>query len=142
MMIHHAKVARQKEHGLLRQGKYDIAPSTPKGWTSRMKHWKGPECKIGIKAPDTRRQLCLKIERTSEGIDRNAFKLEFMKRATRMFNGLRKMMNWALWRGRPPPKRKNKRHKEQEPVMQKHLLLRIVLPPPFVERVREREEKD
>jgi hypothetical protein len=64
-MTHSAKVARSREHGLQRQGKDDIAPRTPKGRTSRMKRWKDPECKLGIKNPDTRRQLLLKIERTS-----------------------------------------------------------------------------
>jgi hypothetical protein len=44
--------------------------------------WKGPECKIGMKNPGTRRQLRLEIERTSEELDRKAFGLEFVKRAT------------------------------------------------------------
>jgi hypothetical protein len=35
-MIHCVKVARQKEHGLLRQEKDDIALSIPKGWMSRI----------------------------------------------------------------------------------------------------------
>jgi hypothetical protein len=73
-----------------------------------MKRWKGPECEIGIRNPDTRRQLRLDIERTSEGIDRKAFGLEFGKGATGMSSGLQQMRNWALWRGRPPPKRKEK----------------------------------
>jgi hypothetical protein len=47
-----------------------------------MKCWKGPECKIGMKDPDTRWQLRLEIEGTSEGIDRKALVLEFMKSAT------------------------------------------------------------
>jgi hypothetical protein len=50
-MTHSAKVAWGREHGLQRQGKADIAPRTQKGRTSRMKCWKGPECKIGIKDP-------------------------------------------------------------------------------------------
>jgi hypothetical protein len=100
---HSAKVARHWEHGLQRQGKDDIALRTPKGWTSRMKHWKDPKCKIGIKDPDTRRQLHLMIERTSEGIDRKAFRLEFVKRATGMFSRLQKVRDWTVWRGRRPP---------------------------------------
>jgi hypothetical protein len=60
------------------------------------------------------------MERTSEELNRKAFGLEFVKRATRMSSGLRKMRNWNLrggcpplewkiknWtlgRGRPPPK--------------------------------------
>jgi hypothetical protein len=30
--------------------------------------------------------------------------LEFIKTACRMSSGFRKMKNWTLWRGRPPPK--------------------------------------
>jgi hypothetical protein len=44
-----------------------------------MKRWKGPECKVGIKDPDSRPQLRLRIERTSEEIDRKAFRLEFVR---------------------------------------------------------------
>jgi hypothetical protein len=34
--------------------------------------------------------------------------LEFVKRITRMSSMLWKMRNWTLWRGRPPPKWKEK----------------------------------
>jgi hypothetical protein len=78
------------EHRLQRQGKDDMAPRTLKGRMSRMKRRKGPECKIGIKDPGTRWLLRLKIERTSERIDRKAFELEFMKRASGMSAGFRK----------------------------------------------------
>jgi hypothetical protein len=56
-----------------------------------MKCWKGPECKIRLKDPDTRRQLRLKVGRTSEGINRKAFGLEFVKKETGMFSRLRKV---------------------------------------------------
>jgi hypothetical protein len=56
-----------------------------------------------IKNRDTRQQLHLKIERTSEEFDRKAFGLEFMKRATGMSSRLWKMRKWTLWRGHPPP---------------------------------------
>jgi hypothetical protein len=72
--------------------------------------------------PGTRRQLRLKVERASDRIDRKAFGLEFVKRARGVFSGLRKVTHWkvcrdrrppkreykdqTLWRGRPPPKRK------------------------------------
>jgi hypothetical protein len=45
-MTHSAKVARQRNHRLQRQEKDDIAPRTLKEQMSRMKYWKGPECKI------------------------------------------------------------------------------------------------
>jgi hypothetical protein len=63
-MTHSTKVAWRKDNRLQRKEKDDIAPRTPKGRTSRMKCWKGPVYKIGIKNPDARRQLCLEIERT------------------------------------------------------------------------------
>jgi hypothetical protein len=84
-------VAQRREHRLERQGKDDIALRTPKGQTSSMKYWKSPECKIRIKDPDTSWQLLLKIERTSEGINWKASRLESVKRAGEIFYGLRKV---------------------------------------------------
>jgi hypothetical protein len=55
-----------------------------------------------------RRQLRLKIERTSEEFGRKAFGLEFVWRATGMFSGLRKVINWTVWRDRHPPERETK----------------------------------
>jgi hypothetical protein len=66
-----------------------------------------PKCK-GPDDPDTRRKLRFQIERTSEEIDRAAFGLEFAKRATGMFSGLRKVTRWALWSGQRPLERENK----------------------------------
>jgi hypothetical protein len=63
-MTHTAEVARSREHRLQRQEKDGIAPKTPKGRTSRVKRWNGPENKIGIMDPDKRRQVHLEIERT------------------------------------------------------------------------------
>jgi hypothetical protein len=57
---------------------------------------------------DARRQLRLKIERISEGIYRKAFELEFMKRAIGIFNGLRKVRDCTVWRGRRPTEQENK----------------------------------
>jgi hypothetical protein len=82
-----AAVARRKEHGLHRLGKDDMAPRTPKGRTSRMKRWMGPECKIRIKDPYTRQQLHLKIERISEEFDKKTLELEFVRRAREMDDG-------------------------------------------------------
>jgi hypothetical protein len=35
----------------------------------------------------------------SVGIDRKAFRLEFVKRAPMMFSELRKVTDWTVWRG-------------------------------------------
>jgi hypothetical protein len=65
--------------------------------------WKGPECKIGINDPGTRLQLHLKTERTSDGHDRKASRLQFVKRSTAISSWLRKVTR--LVEERPPPKR-------------------------------------
>jgi hypothetical protein len=93
-----AEVAQRREHGLQRQGKHDMALRTAKERTSRMNHWKGPECKIRIKDPGTIQKLCRAIERTSDGIDRKTFILEFVNRAPGMFNGLWKVADWTVRR--------------------------------------------
>jgi hypothetical protein len=49
-VIHSAEVPWCREHGLQGEEKDDITPRTPKGRTSRMKRWKGTECKIGKRA--------------------------------------------------------------------------------------------
>jgi hypothetical protein len=77
----------------------------------------GPRDKIGREDPDTRRPLCLTIENISEENDRKVFKPEVMKRAVGMSSGLQRFKDWTLWRGRPPRKRKKRRHTEQELVM-------------------------
>jgi hypothetical protein len=56
----------------------------------------GPECKIGIKNPHIRWQLCLKIERASEGTNRKASELEFVKRANGVFSKLQKVRDWTV----------------------------------------------
>jgi hypothetical protein len=69
-MTHSAKVTQGKNNGLQRQVKGNSALRTPTGQTSRMRHPKGPECKTGIKDPQTRRHLRLQIERTTEEFNR------------------------------------------------------------------------
>jgi hypothetical protein len=91
------KVARRKG-----QNKDDVTPRCPKVRTFGKRRWKGPECnndirdpglrqqlrgRERIKNPDTRRQLRLKIDRTSEDFDRNALGLQSVKRATGMSAG-------------------------------------------------------
>jgi hypothetical protein len=66
-------VARLKGHG-----KNNVTRGAPKGRTKEKRMWKSPECKIGIKDPGIRRQLRLKIERTSDWFDRKALGLEFV----------------------------------------------------------------
>jgi hypothetical protein len=50
--------------------------------------------------------LNVKIERTSDGFDRKAFRLEFVNPAAGMASGLQQIRNWRVWRGQPPPKQK------------------------------------
>jgi hypothetical protein len=52
----------------------------------------------------------------SEEIYWKTFRLEIVKRAAGTSSGLGRIMNWTLWRGRPPPKRKKGLQVEREPV--------------------------
>jgi hypothetical protein len=114
-----AGVAQHKVHTAMKNQTGDkVTRGTRKTQTNEKRLWKGPECKIAIKDSGNRRQL----HWTSDGFDRKAFGLEFVKRATGMSSRLQKMRNWtlckgrtpleqkikdwALWRGQPPPKRK------------------------------------
>jgi hypothetical protein len=76
---HLAKVAQCKGNTGKNQTRDKVVQGNLKGWMFGKKHWTGLECKIGIKNPGPRQQLRLKIERTSEGFNRKAFRLEFVK---------------------------------------------------------------
>jgi hypothetical protein len=47
-------------------------------------------------------------ERTSSGIFKKTTKLEVMKQTVGTSISPRKMSDWRLWRGQPPPKRKKR----------------------------------
>jgi hypothetical protein len=55
---------------------------------------------------DLKEQLYLLNERKTSGIYKKTIGLEIVKRAVRISSGMRKVTDWTLWRGRPPPKRK------------------------------------
>jgi hypothetical protein len=108
-MTHCAKVAQRKGHGLqgrsheepsVEQGRKNqnmnkFARGTHKGRTFRRRQLMLQEGTNGTRNRDFEEQLRLGSERTTSGIYRKAFGLEFVKRATGMSSGLRKM-NWAL----------------------------------------------
>jgi hypothetical protein len=52
----------------------------------------------------------------SEELDSKAFGLEFVKRPFGISNGIQRIKDWTLWKGRPSPRLKNL-HAEEEPVM-------------------------
>jgi hypothetical protein len=98
----------QERHGTRETSLGKIGPGTvwneePRKDKKRL--WKGLECKIGIKDPGRRWQLCCKIERTADGFNKLAFRLEFMKRAAGMSSRLQKLRDWTFCRGQPPPER-------------------------------------
>jgi hypothetical protein len=83
--------------------------------------WKFPECNNGIsdqgikqklhsrkqiKDLGERLPLCPRNKRTFSGIYRKPTGLEIAKQIARCTVGLKRIKDWALWRGRPPPKRK------------------------------------
>jgi hypothetical protein len=84
-----------------------------------MRHRKGSECSNGIRVQGLKQQLWdnqrisnsgtrqkphLNIERTSEELNREAFGLEFVKRAFRISSRIQGIEDWTLWRDRSPPK--------------------------------------
>jgi hypothetical protein len=108
-MTCHAEVARHKGNLVTKHLTRDnVEQETQKGRMEEKIRWKGPECKTGLKDPYTRRQLCLKIERTTEGIDGKTIELEIVKLAVGISSRMRTIMDWTLWRGWPPPKWKKK----------------------------------
>jgi hypothetical protein len=102
-----AGMERHKGHGHQGHGRNSVARRAPKGRTGIKRLWKGLECKMRIKGPGTRWQLLLKIRRTSDWFNRKDFGLELMKRAAGRSSGLRKVRDWTLWRGRPPPEQES-----------------------------------
>jgi hypothetical protein len=118
-MMHRAIVARRSGHDRKRQ----CSTENSKGQTSGMRRWKGPECNNGMRDRDLKQQLWgnerinnsgirrllrLKIERTSEELDRKAFGLDFIKRAIGISIVIESNKDWTLLRGWPPPKLKKK----------------------------------
>jgi hypothetical protein len=122
-MTGHAGGAQHKANFIRKHSIRDnVEQETWKGQTEEKRRWKGPECKTGIKDPGTRRQLRIKIERTSDGFDRKAFGLEFMKGVAGMSSRLQQIRNWSVWRGLSPPDRKNllETLEQEEPDMWEH----------------------
>jgi hypothetical protein len=115
-----AKVAQRKERGhqgcsnegpsveqgrLNNQTRNKLARGIRKGRTLRRRQLMRQEGTNGTKNRDLEEQLRLGSERRTSGSYRKNFGLQIMKRAV-ISSGLRKISNWALWRGRPPPQRK------------------------------------
>jgi hypothetical protein len=64
----------------------------------------------GTRNRDFKGQLRLGSERKTSGINRKTIRGKIAKQVVGTSGGLRRMMDWTLWRGRPPPKRKKKLH--------------------------------
>jgi hypothetical protein len=60
----------------------------------------------GTRNRDFKEQLRLGNERTTSVIYRKTIMLEIVKRAVRISSRMRKVTDWTLWRGQPPPKTK------------------------------------
>jgi hypothetical protein len=65
---------------------------------------------MAIRNRDFKEQLCPGRERISGGIYSNALVLETVKRVAGSSVRIRKMRDWTLWRGQPPPKWKKRLH--------------------------------
>jgi hypothetical protein len=90
-MIRREGVARRKGNVRKNETRDNVVQGNLRGRTLGRRHQPKPECKIGMKDPGTRQQLHLKIERISDGFDRKAFRLEFVKQAAGMSSGLQKV---------------------------------------------------
>jgi hypothetical protein len=84
----------------------NVEQGSRKEWTFGKRHRTKPKGSHGVKNRDAKEQLRLRSERTSGGIFGKTFGLEVAKRAARSSVMMRKITDWTLWRGRPPPKRK------------------------------------
>jgi hypothetical protein len=58
----------------------------------------------GTSKQDSEEQLHLGSVRTISRIYRKTITLEIVKGEVGISSGIRKIKNWTLWRGRPPPK--------------------------------------
>jgi hypothetical protein len=76
--------------------------------TLRMRQLMRLEGTNGTRNRDFKEPLRLGNKRTTSGIYRKTIGLEIVKRAVRISSGMRKVTDWTLWRGQPPPKRKKK----------------------------------
>jgi hypothetical protein len=77
-----------------------------KGRRDEKKRWEDSEGNNGTRRRDVKEQLRRRNERTTSEIYRKIIRLEVVKRPTEMSTGLLKVRNWALWRGKPPLKRR------------------------------------
>jgi hypothetical protein len=111
-----AKVARHKGHShegppvqqerRKTQTRIKFARASRKGRTLGMRQLMRLEGTNGTRNRNFKEQLRLGIERTTSGIYRKTIGLEIVKRSVKISSGMRKVTDWTLWKGRPPPKRK------------------------------------
>jgi hypothetical protein len=98
-------------HGCQGPGKDNAAHGTPKGQMFKKVHQALPKRNNGIGDWGLRQQLHLGRKRAFNKIARPTFRPEVVKRVVRISIGLQEVSDWALWRSRPPQKRKKIRHK-------------------------------
>jgi hypothetical protein len=86
------------------QTKNKFARVTLKGPTLGRRQLMRQKSTNGTRNRDFKKQLHLGSERTTSGINRKTIGLEIVKQPEGISSGLRKIRNWTLWWGRPPPK--------------------------------------
>jgi hypothetical protein len=129
-----AGVARRKSNFVKKYPTRDIVEQEiPKRRTEKNKRWKGSECENGVRDRGLKQQVrgnkqtknptTNNIEGWNAGEPtplgsggtckkdiRDIFREKIMEHVVGISSGLRRRKKWILWRGRPPPKRKNKQH--------------------------------
>jgi hypothetical protein len=112
------RITRCAGHRRKRQNKDDAERETRKGRKEENRRRKGPQCKTRIKNPtmnniegwDPGERAPLGRGGTRKKDICDIFRKKIMEHGVGTSSGLRTRKKWALWRGRPLPKRKKKQH--------------------------------
>jgi hypothetical protein len=91
-----------------------------KEWTFRKRHHTKQTGSHSIRNRGFKEQLHLGSKKVSGRIFRKMIRLGITKQIARSSVRMRKMRDWTLWRGLPPPKGKKRLHSEEEPEMWEH----------------------
>jgi hypothetical protein len=103
-VIRRAIPAVRKGNILKGTSKNNAAKGASRGKMLVKRQQKSCECEDGRLDRDLKKQLSLRMRRTSGRNFRKPIQLEKKKRIFGSMNGLRKANKWTFWKVRPPPK--------------------------------------
>jgi hypothetical protein len=135
---HHAKVAWCKRNTARKEcTRANVVQEIQRGQTFGRRHQQELECSNGIRSRGVEEQEHLRKGRksaksiggwrrqqpqlesmgNSNKVFRKIMGIEFVKRANWMSSRLKRIIDWTLCSGQPPPKRKKKLKVQRQPVM-------------------------